>query len=223
MLPEVVWSLPKRGTINLHASLLPNYRGAAPINWALINGETETGITTFFIEKEIDTGKIIHQKKVSISDNDNIGTLHDKLMYEGADLLLKTIFEIKEGSNPSTEQQKLITNNIKKAPKINKQTGRIQWNNNKISINNLIRGLSPYPGAWTKIELDNKSLIFKIYSAYCINGNLKPGEIAINNHELHIGCSDGCLKLAEIQLEGKKRMSAEEFIKGARFTNNQCL
>lgn len=223
MLPEIVWSMPKKGTINLHASLLPNYRGAAPINWAIINGEKETGITTFFIEKEIDTGKIIHQQKVAILEGDTVGILHDKLMIKGADLLLKTISSIEDGTNPFIDQQNLISNKLNNAPKINKQTGKIQWNNSKSSINNLIRGLSPYPGAWTKIEIDAKSLIFKIYSAKCIEGQLHPGEISVNNNELHIGCSDGCLKLAEIQLEGKKRMSAEEFIKGARFTNNQCL
>lgn len=223
MLPEVVWSIPKKGTINLHASLLPNYRGAAPINWAIINGEKQTGVTTFFIEKEIDTGKIIHQKKVEIFEQDTAGTIHDKLMSEGANLLIQTIDSLSIGKNPSIDQLSMIDHELKKAPKINKQTGRIQWDKPKKVVNNLIRGLSPYPGAWTNIEIDNKQFLFKIYKASCVKGSSKPGFITINNNQLLIGCSDGYLKLAEIQLEGKKRMLAKEFVKGARITNFQCL
>ena len=223
MLPEIVWSLPKLGTINLHASLLPNYRGAAPINWAIINGETETGVTTFFIEKEIDTGKIIHQKSMEINSSDNVGTMHDKLMTQGANVLINTINEIENNNINPLEQKKSKTGELKSAPKINKLTGEINWNKTNVEINNLIRGLSPYPGAWTNIMIDNKKLILKIFSASLIDLTLVPGEIQIINNELHIGCSFGSLNLAVIQLEGKKRMPASQFIKGARITNLKCL
>jgi methionyl-tRNA formyltransferase len=221
MLPEIVWSMPKLGTINLHASLLPNYRGAAPINWAIINGEKITGVSTFFIEKEIDTGKIIQNKTVQIDELDNVGTLHNKLMHQGASLLLNTINDIENNNIQAYKQEdnKLL----KSAPKINKLTGKIDWSKTNTEINNLIRGLSPYPGAWTHVMIDEKKLILKIFSAIPLNSKLNTGEIKIINNELHIGCSFGSLKLAEIQLEGKKRMPAKEFIKGARITNSKCL
>ena len=221
MLPEIVWSMPKLGTINLHASLLPNYRGAAPINWAIINGEKTTGVSTFFIEKEIDTGKIIQNKTVQIDELDNVGTLHNKLMIQGASLLLNTINDI-ENNNIQAYQQE-DNKPFKKAPKINKLTGKIDWSKTNVEINNLIRGLSPYPGAWTLILIDGKKLILKIFSAIPLSSKLNSGEIKIINNELHIGCSFGSLNLAEIQLEGKKRMPAKEFIKGARITNSKCL
>ena len=222
MLPEIVWSMPKLGTINLHASLLPNYRGAAPINWAIINGETTTGITTFFIEKEIDTGEIIQQKSVKINPSDDLGTMHDKLMSQGAEVLINTINEIELDNIETYLQVKSIHQELKTAPKINKLTGKINWEKTNIEINNLIRGLSPYPGAWTNIMIDNKKLILKIFSATVLESTLIPGEIKIINNELHIGCSFGSLNLHIIQLEGKKRMPANDFIKGARITNLKC-
>ena len=223
MLPEIVWSMPKLGTINLHASLLPNYRGAAPINWAIINGENETGVTTFLIEKEIDTGKIIHQKSIKINSSDNVGTMHDKLMSQGANVLMNTINEIENNNINPLAQQKAGNGELKSAPKINKLTGEINWEKTNIEINNLIRGLSPYPGAWTNIMIDNKKLILKIFSATVLESTLIPGEIKIINNELHIGCSFGSLNLHIIQLEGKKRMPANDFIKGARISNLKCL
>jgi methionyl-tRNA formyltransferase len=222
MLPEIVWSMPKLVTINLHASLLPNYRGAAPINWAIINGETTTGITTFFIEKEIDTGEIIQQKSVKINPSDDLGTMHDKLMSQGAEVLINTINEIELDNIETYLQVKSIHQELKKAPKINKLTGEINWGKTNIEINNLIRGLSPYPGAWTNIMIDNKKLILKIFSATVLESKLIPGEIKIINNELHIGCSFGSLNLHIIQLEGKKRMPANDFIKGARISNLKC-
>ena len=223
MLPEIVWGIPKLGTINLHASLLPDYRGAAPINWAIINGETRTGVTTFFIEKEIDTGKIIQQKPIEIDSSDNAGTMHDKLMSQGAEVLIKTINEIERNNIESYEQGNSKKIELKSAPKINKLTGAINWSKTNTEINNLIRGLSPYPGAWTNIMIDNKKLILKIFSATLLDSTLIPGEIKLINNELHIGCSFGSLNLVLIQLEGKKRLPANEFIKGARITNFKCL
>lgn len=222
MLPEVVWSLPKKGCINLHASLLPNYRGAAPINWAIINGETLTGVTTFFIEKEIDTGKIIMQKEILI-ENKNLGELHDILMDKGAELLLKTIKNIDNNTIVPIAQDQLNLSNIKSAPKINKTTAKINWQNSNLQVHNLIRGMCPYPGAWTKLCIDDKELQFKIFSCKLSNKNLKEGEIHINNKEIHIGCSNGSINLAEVQLEGKKRMTVDQFIAGARITKFYCL
>ncbi len=222
MLPEIVWSIPPKGTINLHASLLPNYRGAAPINWAIINGEKITGITTFFIEKNIDAGKIIMQKEILI-DNKNLGELHDELMIKGADLIIKTLINIEHSSIVPISQDQLNLTNIKPAPKINKHTSRINWDISNDQITNLIRGMSPFPGAWTKIILDEKELQFKIFKSEKSNLSLKPGEIFVNNKEFHIGCSIGSINLAEVQLEGKKRMSIDQFISGARITKFNCI
>ena len=222
MLPKIVWSLPKYGTINLHASLLPNYRGAAPINWALINGEKKTGVTTFFIEEKIDTGEIINQKEIEILDHDNVGMLHDKLMKIGATVLKDTVKAISNQNYVALKQESFNLSEIKAAPKLNKQTGKINWANTTQSINNLIRGMSPYPGAWTTIEIDNNKLMLKIFSASISEKQLETGQISVNNDELYIGCLDGCIKLAEIQLEGKKRMHADQFLRGARITNLEC-
>ena len=222
MLPKIVWSLPKYGTINLHASLLPNYRGAAPINWALINGEKKTGVTTFFIEEKIDTGEIINQKEIEILDHDNVGMLHDKLMKIGATVLKDTVKAISNQNYVALKQDSFKLSKINAAPKLNKQTGKINWANTTQSINNLIRGMSPYPGAWTIIEIDNNKLMLKIFSASISEKQLETGQISVNNDELYIGCLDGCIKLAEIQLEGKKRMHADQFLRGARITNLEC-
>ena len=222
MLPEMVWSLPSKGCINLHASLLPNYRGAAPINWAIINGEKITGVTTFFIEKEIDTGKIIMQKEILI-ENRNLGELHDELMIKGAELLVKTIKSIDNNTIVPIDQDQLNLSNIKPAPKINKTTAKINWNQSNEQIQNLIKGMSPYPGAWTKIFIDEKELQFKIFSCKLSNQPIEQGEIQLNNKEIHIGCLNGSINLAEVQLEGKKRMNIDQFIAGARITKFYCL
>lgn len=211
MLPQVVWEMPPLGTFNLHASLLPNYRGAAPINWAIINGEKETGVTTFFLKHEIDTGQIIFNQKVKIEDSDNVGTLHDKLMHVGADLVLKTIRAIEANNYPSTEQ--VLTGNEKHAPKIFRDTCKIDWNNSAEHIRNLIRGLSPYPSAfcaWNQQTLK----IFRVEFASNFEGKLSPGEIKSEAGRLFVGTTDQPLEIFELQPESKKRMNTKEFLNG---------
>jgi methionyl-tRNA formyltransferase len=212
MLPEAVWAMPAIGTFNLHASLLPQYRGAAPINWAIINGEKETGVTTFFLKHEIDTGSIIFQEKESIDENDNVGSLYERLMKKGANLVLKTVQAIREGNYPSTPQNE--KQEIKHAPKIFKETCEIQWNNSADSIRNFVRGLSPYPASWTQFN----GKIFKIYSVSKVNkagGDGKIGEIySDNKNYLYVRTNDGWLSVDELQPEGKKRMKIQEFFRG---------
>lgn len=220
MLPEVVWAMPQKGTFNLHGSLLPQYRGAAPIHWAVINGETETGVTTFFIEKEIDTGKIIFKDKTPIAPDENTGVIHDRLMHIGADLVLKTVRAIEKGSYPQEEQPQDV--DLKSAPKIFKDDCEINWEQPATAVYNFIRGMSPYPAAWTTME--DKTL--KIYETQIME------EIAPFIHEIttektvlrtdgkafiHAKTSDKWLSIKELQLQGKKRMSVEEFLRGYRF------
>lgn len=213
MLPEAVWSMPGLGTINLHASLLPQYRGAAPINWAIINGERETGVTTFFIRHEIDTGSIIFQEKVVIKENDTAGTLHDKLRDTGAQLMLKTVKAIAAGNHPSLPQPQDIEL-LKKAPKIFKETCAINWNSPSTDIVNFVRGLNPYPSAWTTFN----SRSCKIHHAAVAErqGNArKPGEYETDNRSfLHVRTTDGWINILELQAEGKKRMTTAEYFRG---------
>lgn len=210
MLPEVIWSLPPRGTINLHGSLLPDYRGAAPINWAVINGEQETGVTTFFIEKEIDTGKIIFQEKIPIGMDDTAGELHDRMMHIGAQLILKTVQAIESGNAPAIKQ--LPSTSLKTAPKLTREGCQINWSFSAIEIFNFIRGLSPYPGAWTLHE----GKVFKIYRAtkFFKTPDVAPGTFLFSGKDLKITTFDGFIIPKEVQLEGKKRMSIEEFLRG---------
>ncbi|MBW8051008.1 MAG: methionyl-tRNA formyltransferase [Cytophagales bacterium] len=215
MLPESVWNMPSLGTFNLHASLLPQYRGAAPINWAIINGEKETGVTTFFLKHEIDTGDIIYQEKEPIYDDDDAGTLHDRLMKEGAELVLKTVQAIDRGNCPQILQQSINSKEIKHAPKIFKETCGINWQLPSQKIYNFVRGLAPYPAAWT--ILNGKSL--KIFTTKIINDNIstdtKPGTYLTDNKKfLHYVTGDGLLAVEEVQMEGKKRMNVEEFLRG---------
>jgi methionyl-tRNA formyltransferase len=226
MLPEVIWSMPPKGTINLHASLLPQYRGAAPINWAIINGEQVTGVTTFFIRQEIDTGHIIFQEKVTIHETDNAGTLHDKLMTIGANLILKTVQAIMEDKVVSVPQEELIKNiSLKHAPKIFKETCRINWNNKALEVHNLIRGLSPYPAAFTTLTSTDraKELMIKIYSSQietALSNNILPGQINTDNKTyLKIACADNWLLITELQQSGKKKMNIAEFLRGCPLTN----
>lgn len=221
MLPEVVWSMPRFGTINLHASLLPQYRGAAPINWAVINGDKKTGVTTFFIEKEIDTGKIIHYKEVEITDTDNAGTLHDKLMETGAALLAQTVSSIIAGNYPQVDQNSQLPEGavLKPAPKIFKDTCRINWNTNIDSVYNFIRGLSPYPAAWTVFEnmQTGEKLSAKIFETRreSANHNQLPGTIVTDEKNyLKVAVEGGFLQINVLQLEGKKRLSMDEFLRG---------
>lgn len=210
MLPEVIWSLPPRGTINLHGSLLPDYRGAAPINWAVINDEQETGVTTFFIEKEIDTGKIIFQEKIPIGMDDTAGELHDRMMHIGAQLILKTVQAIASGNAPAIKQ--LPSTSLKTAPKLTREGCQINWSFSAIEIFNFIRGLSPYPGAWTLHE----GKVFKIYRAtkFFKTPDVAPGTFLFSGKDLKITTFDGFIIPKEVQLEGKKRMSIEEFLRG---------
>lgn len=229
MLPESIWTIPPKGTINLHASLLPHYRGAAPINWVLINGEKETGVTTFFINKQIDTGKILLQAEVNIDENDNAGTLHDKLMEAGAELLVKTITHLSTGNIEPINQKAfyLENNTLQTAPKIYKEDCHIDWSATCKSIRNRIRGFNPVPGAFTIIQSGNIRLQMKIFDATCSPEahHLPVGSIKSDNKQfIKIACSDGFVEVLELQVEGKKRMSAEAFMRGFQddLTNYSC-
>ena len=225
MLPESVWNMPPLGTYNLHASLLPQYRGAAPINWAIINGEKETGITTFKLQHEIDTGNVLLQQKVAITNEMNAGQLHDILMEEGAGLMLQTVKKIEQGDVSLTEQSKLLANQeAKHAPKIFKDTCKINWNDTLENIYNLIRGLSPYPCAWTELHTkDAKQIAFKIYQAKqeVAQHNLSVGHIKTDNKTfLKIATKVGFIDVLELQMAGKKRLLITEFLKGFSFDEN---
>ncbi len=221
MLPEIVWDMPPMGTFNLHASLLPQYRGAAPLNWAVMNGETETGVTTFLLSHEIDTGKILFQEKVTINETDSVGDLHDKMMEIGAALVVKTVDALALGEVAPIDQEQLIgqENRIKHAPKIFKDDCRIDWTIDTISIRNLIRGLSPYPAAWTEFHhpAKNETLSAKIFSVDIDSENLPaaPGTLLTDGKKyLKIACPDGWLSVTDIQLSGKKRMKIDELLRG---------
>ncbi|MFA5329263.1 MAG: methionyl-tRNA formyltransferase [Prolixibacteraceae bacterium] len=221
MLPEMVWNMPSMGTFNLHASLLPQYRGAAPLNWAVINGETETGVTTFLLSHEIDTGQIIFQEKVTIAENDTVGDLHDRMMEIGAGLILKTVNALAEGSVQPIDQTLLINDpeKIKQAPKIFKEDCRIDWTKDTESVRNLVRGLSPYPTAWTEFEHveKNEILMAKIFAVSLDPGSMPavPGTLKTDGKKyLKIACPDGWLSIDEIQLSGKKRMKTDELLRG---------
>jgi methionyl-tRNA formyltransferase len=213
MLPEIVWDMPPKGTINLHASLLPNYRGAAPINHAIINGETESGVTTFFLKHEIDTGDVIFSEKVAIAEDDSAGDLHDHLMEAGAGLLLKTVKAIAEDNYK--EQPQLSSDELKHAPKIFKEFCKIDWNQPVKTIYNLIRGLSPYPTAFT--ELNDKTIkIFKARYEETTPENVPGEHVTDGKTFLKFAAKDGFISLLDLQYEGKKRMMVDEFLRGMR-------
>ncbi|MGE5428886.1 MAG: methionyl-tRNA formyltransferase [Methylococcaceae bacterium] len=221
MLPEMVWNMPHMGTFNLHASLLPQYRGAAPLNWAIINGEKETGVTTFLLDHEIDTGRIIFQQRIPIGDEDTVGDLHDQMMVLGADLVLKTVDALAQGNAEAVEQTALIGSpeTIKHAPKIFKDDCKIDWTKDTESVRNLIRGLSPYPAAWTELVHPDKGEVIsaKIYEAKRDNSSLsaKPGTLVSDGkNNLKVACVDGWLSITDIQLSGKKRMKVDELLRG---------
>lgn len=223
MLPKVVWQIPTIGTINIHASLLPQYRGAAPINWAIINGEKQTGVTSFIINEVIDTGNILLQKFVPIDEDETAGTLHDKLQESGSQLLLETLKLLESGEQKGIDQNTLYIDekDLKPAPKIFKQTCKINWDNTAKDVNNTIRGFSPYPGAWTILQKGDEKFVFKIFSAKIINEshNLQSGTIVLKDNTIQIAVRDGFISPIEIQIEGKKRMNIHDFTNGFSFAN----
>lgn len=237
MLPEVVWDMPRFGTFNVHAALLPQYRGAAPINWAVINGEKETGVTTFFLDHDIDTGRILKQKRCRIYSKDNANDIYNKLMKYGADITLKTIKAIvdRKGKFRGIEQKRIKGIPLRPAPKLFRDNCRISWDNSAQSVYNFIRGLSPYPGAWTTIlggakEQESQLKVFKAsLSSFPIplspykrvlkkrkNNVLQTGSLIIDKNRLYIKVADGCIEILELQLTGKRRMTARDFINGFR-------
>lgn len=223
MLPEVVWSMPRLGTFNLHASLLPQYRGAAPINWAVINGDTETGITTFFLKHEIDTGEVIDQVRVPIADTDNVEVVYERLMRLGGDLVLKTVDAILEGSVKTIPQEELAqVGELRSAPKIFKETCRIDWTIGVKRIYDFVRGLSPYPAAWTELYQEGTDpvmlKIFETEKLFCEH-SLAPGTIVTDcKTYFKIASFDGYVNVLSLQLAGKKRMEINDFLRGYRHT-----
>lgn len=228
MLPEVVWNMPPCGTFNLHSSLLPQYRGAAPINWAVINGETETGITTFFLNHEIDMGEVIQQVKVPISDTDNVGIVHDKLMKLGGDLVLETVDKIIEGTIKAIPQDQLaIAGELRPAPKIFKETCRINWDQPVKKIYDFIRGLSPYPAAWAELILSaTQTSVIKIFEASKIveKHDLPTGTLVSDGKTyLNVAVEDGFVGLKTLQLAGKKRLGISDFLRGFKFSETMKI
>ena len=223
MLPEAVWAMPRLGTFNLHGSLLPQYRGAAPINWAIINGEKETGVTTFFLKQEIDTGNIILQRKTPIGDNETVGDIYDRLMNIGAELVTETVDLILSGNVPVTRQDDIADHMLRPAPKIFHDTCRIDFQKTAAEIHNFVRGLSPYPCAWTDISINGTVYEgCKIYAVQPLPGgnadNATDGvpTAVITKNSLRIACADGCVEVLEMQLPGKKRLQVKDLINGLR-------
>lgn len=218
MLPKIVWDMPRLGTFNLHAALLPQYRGAAPINWAIINGDTETGITTFFLDENIDTGNIIQRVPVPIADTDNAENVHDKLMHLGADLVIETVDNILAGTIRPVPQSKFVTDaELKPAPKIFRETCRIDWSKGVKKVYDFIRGLSPYPAAWTEMQTNGKATVLKVYATkkeFCTHTEECGTIVTDGRTYIKVALADGYLQLTDLQLSGKKRMTAEDFLRG---------
>ncbi|NOQ26613.1 MAG: methionyl-tRNA formyltransferase [Bacteroidales bacterium] len=227
MLPEIVWNMPRLGTFNLHASLLPQYRGAAPINWAIINGDNKTGVTTFFLKHKIDTGNVIIQEEIPIQNSDNAGIIHDKLMYKGADVVLKTVEEILNEDYKEINQNDLISEEeeIRHAPKIFKSDCKINWQNDLNSIYNLIRGLSPYPAAWTEIiNIKKEPVQLKLFlteKVDSLHNEIAGKFISDNKTYLKVAVQGGYINILELQQAGKKRMTVTDFLKGFQITSKQ--
>lgn len=223
MLPKVVWQMPRYGTFNLHASLLPEYRGAAPINWAIMNGEVETGVTTFFIDEKIDTGQMILQEKVEIQPDENAGQLHDKLMNIGATVILKTVRQIENDSVVTTKQPE--KENLKSAFKLHKDTCKIEWDRSIENIYNHIRGLSPYPTAWTTLINGNKEIPLKIYTVKMIREEhvYEYGKIFTSKKEFLVSVKEGFISLIEVQMAGKKKIKIADFLNGTVLRENAFL
>ena len=224
MLPEVVWALPPLGTFNLHAALLPQYRGAAPINWAIINGDKETGITTFFLDEQIDTGRIILQERTPIAEEDCAEDIHDKLMIQGAELVIKTVRLIESGQAKATDQSQFITDEpLRPAPKIFKNTCQIRWNEHTVeSAYNFIRGLSPYPAAWTPVLANGKQTEMKVFRTSMLPYTSVEGTGELftdGKNSLKVALKGGYLSLDEVQLAGKKRMPVADLLRGIQIEN----
>ncbi|MDD5877153.1 MAG: methionyl-tRNA formyltransferase [Prevotellaceae bacterium] len=225
MLPEVVWAMPRFGTFNVHAALLPQYRGAAPINWAVINGETKTGVTTFFLDHDIDTGRIIMKKEFAIPDDADVEYVYDGLMMLGADICKETVDAVLEtdGDVPSVAQDDSVT--LRPAPKIFKETCLINWHQDAKKVYDFVRGLSPYPGAWCEIAQEGgKPVVMKIFKTAKTGKELHPdnhtGDIAADNGRLFVAAADSWLEITELQLAGKKRMNARDFLNGYKQIEN---
>ncbi|MBB4804358.1 methionyl-tRNA formyltransferase [Flavobacterium nitrogenifigens] len=218
MLPKVVWEMPTLGTFNLHASLLPNYRGAAPINWAIINGETKTGVTTFFIDDKIDTGAMILNSEIAIEPEETAGQLHDRLMHLGSTTVIDTLKVIENGNVTTTIQED--HDDIKTAYKLNKENCKIDWTKSGAEINNLIRGLSPYPASWCFLKDQNEELNIKIYEAKLVSEShsYEIGKLISSKKEIKIAIKDGFIQLLSLQFPGKKRMLASEILNGVSFS-----
>lgn len=225
MLPEVVWAMPRLGTFNLHGSLLPQYRGAAPLNWAIINGETKTGVTTFLLDHEIDTGKILFKKEIDIWENDTVGTVHDSLMDIGAGLVLDTVDALARGDYKAIPQEELTADTeIKHAPKIFKDDCKIDWTKDVETVRNLIRGLSPYPAAWSTLvnKTNGQQTSAKVFFAAHAEGKATtPGTIESDGKNyLKVACADGWLQITDLQIAGKKRMKTNDFLRGFQQIND---
>ena len=216
MLPEIIWAAPRLGTFNLHASLLPQYRGAAPINRAIMNGETETGVTTFLLNPQIDEGAVLGQTKVAIEPSDNVGTLHDKLMSVGVDLVLETVEKIADGNVTPIEQSDMCDGELRPAPKIFKEDCHIDFSRSGVEIVNLVRGLSPYPAAWANLSEGLSAKIFEVaFEPQSVD--VECGTVASDGKKyIRVACADGWIVVKELQLSGKKRMTAEELLRGFR-------
>lgn len=219
MLPKVVWSAAKLGTFNLHASLLPAYRGAAPINWAIINGERLTGVTTFMLDDQIDTGPILLQSKVHIPVGANAGMLHDELMNVGADLVVETIHGLVTDKLKPTSQHVFGNAEISDAPKLNKENTRINWHATAENVCRLVNGLSPYPCAWFGITNGTEELIVKVYGAEASEDELAPGTLITTKNEILIGTTDKAVSILDLKISGKKRMKAKDILNGFNFGN----
>jgi methionyl-tRNA formyltransferase len=222
MLPKVVWQMPKRGTFNLHASLLPEYRGAAPIHWAIINGETKTGATTFFIDDKIDTGEIILQEEINIENNETVGFLHDKLMYLGANLVTKTVDLISKGTVTTHKQPELEE---KSAPKLNNENTKIDWNLNIDIIYNKIRGLNPFPSAWTTLSTNDSEINTKIYEVEkeYETHTIASGIIITTKKEIKVAVKNGFINIKTLKLSGKKKMDAISLLNGFSFSKDSKM
>ena len=221
MLPEVVWDMPSLGTFNLHGSLLPQYRGAAPLNWAIINGESKTGVTTFLLDHKIDTGKILFKQEVEIGEDETVGDIHDRLAKTGANLVLKTVDALAAGNVQPIPQEELMEDEIKPAPKIFKEDCKIDWNKDMESIRNLVRGLSPFPAAWANLvhNESGRTVQCKLYTVQKVIAaeTAAPGTIDSDDQTyLNVACGNGWLEVTDLQLSGKKRMKADDFLRGFR-------